>query len=92
LENLQPYAYFTDGGTHNDDYSYFLHNIFSRSNICYSTKVPKNANVQIYMGKKVSVDPKIVTPKMHKVKNEPNMICLPYEKHFTDQNEEETFK
>lgn len=45
LESLSPYCFQTDGGTYNDDYYYFIQNIFSRSNICYSTKTPKNANV-----------------------------------------------
>lgn len=91
-ENLQPYCYFTDGGTYNDDHYYFIQNIFSRTNICYSTKVPKNSNVQAYLGRKVLVDPSQVSPKLHKVKNEQNMISLPYEKHFADNNEEETLK
>lgn len=31
-------------------------------------------------------------PKDHKVKNNANQIQLPYEKHFADPDEEETFK
>ena len=31
-------------------------------------------------------------PKDHKVKNNANHIQLPYEKHFADPDEEETFK
>lgn len=49
--NLQPYCFYTDGGTYNDDHYYFIQNIFSRSAICYSTKVPKNSNVQAYLGR-----------------------------------------
>ncbi len=89
---MQPYSYFTDGGTYNDDHYYFLQNIFAKTTICYSTKIPKNANVQAYLGRKVAVDPTVVSPKLHKVKGEANMICLPYEKHFADKTEEETFK
>lgn len=74
-----PYAYYTDGGTYNDDYYYFLQNIFQKTSICYSTKVPKNAHVQAYIGKKVAVDPTLVPPKNYKVKGEQNQICLPYE-------------
>jgi len=43
--NLHPFAYYTDGGTFNDDTKYFINNIFSRSGICHSTKVAKNTNV-----------------------------------------------
>jgi hypothetical protein len=49
--DLRPYTYYTDGGTYNDDPRYFLHNIFSTSGVCHSTKVPTNANLQIYLGK-----------------------------------------
>jgi hypothetical protein len=44
-ENLHPYCYYTDGGAYNDESYYFIQNIFSRSTICYSTKLPKNVNV-----------------------------------------------
>ena len=60
--NLEPYGFSTDGGTYNNDHYYFIQNVFSRSAICYSTKVPKNANVQFYLGKKVSVEPTAVPP------------------------------
>jgi hypothetical protein len=92
LENLSPYCFYTDGGTYNDDYYYFLHNIFSRSSICHSTKVAKNANIQAYIGRKVMVDPTALPPKNHKVKGEANQIQMPYEQYFADKNEDETFK
>ena len=38
------------------------------------------------------MDPTLVPPKSHKVKGEVNQICLPYEKHFADPSEEETYK
>ena len=45
MQDLQPYGFFTDGGTYNDDSKYFINNIFSASGVCYSTKVPTNTNV-----------------------------------------------
>ena len=45
IENLFPYCFYTDGGTYNDDYYYFLHNLFNKTGVCYSTKVPSDANV-----------------------------------------------
>ena len=44
-QDLKPYIFFTDGGTYNDDIKYFVHNIFSTSGVCYSTKIPTNANL-----------------------------------------------
>jgi len=82
MENLMPYCYYTDGGTYNDDYYYFIQNIFQKTAICHSARVAKNANIQAYLGRKVVVDPVTVPPKSHKVKGEQNQICLPYEKHF----------
>lgn len=40
----------------------------------------------------MAVDPLQVPPKQHKVKNEANVICLPYEKYYADKEEPETFK
>ena len=50
-----PFSYFTDGGTYNDDYYYFIHNIFQKTNVCHSTRVPKDANVQAYLGRKIAI-------------------------------------
>ena len=67
-KNLDPFCYYTDGGTYQDSTKYFINNIFSRSGICYSTKVPKNANVQLYLGRKVECnDPSKMQPADHKV-------------------------
>lgn len=57
FENLMPFCYFTDGGSYNDDHYYFLHNIFQKTGVCHSTRVPKNSNVQAYLGRKILVDP-----------------------------------
>lgn len=54
--------------------------------------MPTNANLQLYLGRRIDVDPTKVPPKDHKVKGNVNQICLPYEKHFADPDEEETFK
>lgn len=43
--NLKPFCFYTDGGTYNDDTKYFLQNIFSRSGVCYSSRIPKNTNI-----------------------------------------------
>ncbi len=51
--NLEPFCYYTDGGTYNDNTKYFINNIFSRSGVCYSTKVPANTNVQAYLGRRI---------------------------------------
>jgi hypothetical protein len=48
-----PYCYYTDGGTYNDDTKYFINNIFSRTGVCYSSKVAQNTNVQAYLGRRV---------------------------------------
>ena len=48
---LLPFCYYTDGGAYNDESKYFIHNIFSRSNVCYSSKIPKCAHVQAYLGR-----------------------------------------
>ncbi len=91
--NLQPFAYYTDGGTYNDDTKYFISNIFSRSGVCYSSKIPKNTNVQLYLGRRVEADPNKLQPKDHKVKGGmPNEIMLPYHQHLQDFDEEESFK
>jgi hypothetical protein len=91
---LEPFSYYTDGGTYNDDSKYFINNIFSRTNICHSTRLSQNANVQIYLGRLVDTDPSVMPPTSHKVPGSKNghEILLPYEKHFRDQDEEETFK
>lgn len=92
-ENLEPFAFYTDGGTYQDSNKYFINNIFSRSGVCHSTRVPKNANVQFYLGRKIEVsDPNQVLPAQHKVKGQANEICLPYEKFVKDTDEEESFK
>lgn len=67
-QNLFPFAFYTDGGTYNDDAKYFINNIFSQSGVCHSTKVPKNANVQFYVGRRVEPEPNKALPKDHKVK------------------------
>ena len=81
LENLTPYSYYTDGGTYNDDYYYFIQNLFSKTGVCHSTKTPNNANIQAYLGRKVIVDPATVNPKLYKPKNGEagNIISIPYE-------------
>ena len=60
--------------------------------MCYSTKVPSNANLQIYLGRPVEVDPSQVLPKDHKVKGKANEILLPYTEYFANLEDEETFK
>ena len=50
---LDPYSFYTDGGTYQDETHYFSQNIFTKTNVCDSTKIPKNANVQAYFGRKV---------------------------------------
>ena len=89
-----PFSYFTDGGTFNDDYHYFLHNIFTRTYVCHSSKVPKNSNIQAYLGRRVIVDPVTVNPKLFKVHSDenPNIISVPYENYLADKQEEETMK
>jgi hypothetical protein len=44
-KQFNPFGFYCDGGTYNDDHSYFIHQIFSTSNVCYSTKKGSNANV-----------------------------------------------
>ena len=66
--NLFPYSYYTDGGTYNDDTKYFINNIFGKTGVCYSSKVPKNTNIQIYLGREIDADPTKVLPKDYKVK------------------------
>ena len=51
-----PFCFFTDGGCYNDDYYYFLHNIFNKTGVCYSTRTPKDANVMAYLGRKIAID------------------------------------
>ncbi len=87
-----PFAFFTDGGTYNDETKYFINNIFSRSGVCYSSKEPKNTNVQLYMGRRVEVETSKMLPKDHKVGTNPNIISLPYSKYLQDSSEKETFK
>ena len=90
--DLKPYCFYTDGGTYNDDIKYFVHNIFSSSGVCHSTKIPTNANLQLYVGRHIEVEPSLVQPKDHKVKGKTNDICLPYQEHYANPEEEETFK
>jgi hypothetical protein len=44
------------------------------------------------VGRRVDPEPSKVLPKDHKVKGQANEICLPYEKHFADIEEEDSFK
>ena len=74
MTDLSPFGFFTDGGTYNDDTKYFINNIFSSSGVCYSTKVPTNANVQFYLGRPVEGEQSKFLPKDHKVKGQANMI------------------
>lgn len=90
--NLLPFSFFTDGGTYNDDTKYFINNIFSRSGVCYSSKLPRNTNLQLYMGRRLDYDSTKMLPKDHKVQGKQNEICLPYEKYLTESTETETFK
>lgn len=92
-ENLMPFCFFTDGGVYNDDYYYFLHNIFQKTGVCYSTRVPADANVIAYLGRRVVIDPSQVQPKNLKIKpNDNNTLRIPYESHYADKSEEETYK
>ncbi len=77
-QDLKPYCFYTDGGTYNEDIKYFVHNIFSASGVCHSTKIPTNANLQFYVGRHIEVDPMLCLPKDHKVKGKANEIFLPY--------------
>lgn len=70
--DLNPFCFYTDGGTYQDETHYFIQNIFQQTNVCYSTKIPKNANVQAYLGRAINAPPQKVPPKSHKVKNEAN--------------------
>ena len=90
-QDLKPFCYSTDGGAFSDQY--FIDKIFnSQTTVCHSSKVPKNANLQIYMGKSVDVDMKKIQFVDFKVKGNVNHLLIPYEKHFEDPDEEETFK
>jgi hypothetical protein len=92
-ENLMPFCFFTDGGSYNDDHYYFLHNIFQKTGVCHSTRVPSNSNVQAYIGRKILVDPSKLIPKNFKVKStDNNTIMIPYQQFVTDNTEEETYK
>lgn len=44
-EALSPFCFSTDGGTYNDVVTYFINKIFSSTNVCHSTKIPKNSNI-----------------------------------------------
>ncbi|CDW85600.1 UNKNOWN [Stylonychia lemnae] len=90
-ENLFPYCFYTDGGAYNDETYYFIQNIFSRSTICYSTKLPKNSHIQAYLGRKVVCDASQVPPKNYKIKNSQDIVMLPYEQ-YVDKNEDECYK
>ena len=63
-----PFTFETDGGTYNDDHYYFIQNIFNKTGVCYSTKLPKDVNVQAYIGKKILIDPKTINPSLNKPK------------------------
>lgn len=45
VSDLQPFLFETNGGTYNDDYHYFIQNIFTITGVCHSTKIPTNANI-----------------------------------------------
>jgi len=49
--------------------------------------------VQAYIGRKVFMDSKSMVPKTFKVKeSEANVFKIPFEKHFAENDEVETFK
>ena len=54
ISDLMPFCFYTDGGTFNLDFTYFIQNIFKQTTICYSTKVPGNAHVQAYLGQAIN--------------------------------------
>ena len=91
--NLEPFCYATNGGTYSDINTYFLHNIFSKTNICHSTTVPRNANILAYLGRKVSVSPVSINPAICKpFQTDPSTIVVPYEQYLADSEERDSLK
>ncbi len=83
----------TDGGAYNDDHYYFIQNIFSKSGICYSSKISNNCHVQAYLGRRANIEQKQIIPKNFRIKenNQYNLV-IPFDKYFVDEEEEETYK
>ena len=74
-----PFCFYTDGGCYNDDYYYFIHNIFTKTGICHSTRTPRDVNIQAYLGKKIIIDPSSVLPKNIRVKSsDATILKIPF--------------
>ena len=43
--NVDPFAYYTDGGSYHDDPRYYLHNLFTVTNICHSSIRATDCNI-----------------------------------------------
>lgn len=92
IENLMPFCYHTDGGTYNDDYYYFIHNIFQKTGVCHSTRVQTNSNIQAYLGRKIAISQSQLVPKNFKLPGDNNTILIPFQQFIADKSEEETYK
>lgn len=90
---FNPFAYYCDGGTYNDDHTYFIHHIFSTSNVCYSTKKGTDSNVQFILYRKAQIQQGQITPKQWFPEPGNNhKIRVPVNEFYTEENEPETFK
>jgi hypothetical protein len=90
-EALTPFPFETDGGTYNDATTYFIDKMFQSNNICHSTKIPKNANVQVYFGKKIDLNLDQINIKNYKPTSNLNYISIPFAD-SVDPEEEESYK
>lgn len=91
-EALTPFCFSTDGGTYNDVATYFIDKLFSANNVCHSTKIPKNANISVYLGKKVDLNVETLNIKNCKPSlADSNLITIPF-MDSTDPEEEESYK
>lgn len=79
--DLQPFAYFTDGGTYGSTSKYFLQNIWSRTEKLYSSIDPIDVHVASTL-QRVEFPSALLTPKKFIKKGTADkLIRIPYEEH-----------
>lgn len=100
-EAILPAGYYSNMGAQDDEFSYFVHNIFN-VNSGYMTycsgDIPDPSvtgiNIQAYMGQEIKIDSSsyLSLTAHRKDPENPLEIELPYEQFVTNKNEIETFK
>jgi hypothetical protein len=83
--DLQPFAYFTDGGTYGNTSKYFLQNIWARSDKLYSSIDPKDVHVASTL-QRVDFPEALLQPKKFIKKGTADKVLrIPFEEHVAEE-------